>query len=433
MPSDGKRRRVDGLLDHFFRHQHGRVIAALLRTLGSSHLDLAEAAVQEALVRALRVWPMRGIPDDPPSWLLLVARNHAIDQLRKSTRTRDLRRALERERDSAPASRAAKAGFASELTDDQLAMMFMCCDPAVDHSARIALTLKVVSGFSTAEIARAFFLKEATVAQRIVRAKRRITKTGQPLAIPEPAELPERLDPVLSVLYLVFNEGYTHRDETQALRDDLCDEAIRLITLLAQHPTASHPRVHALRALMLLQSSRLDARQDDRGWLLPIQSQDRDEWNRDRIAEGMRALALAGAGAELSDYHLLAGIAACHATSPSWEETNWRRIVALYDQLAAGRQSFVLELNRAVAVSMLHGPRAGLRLLDDLDTSDALLRYHHVAAARADFYQRLGRYDEARAAFERAATLAPNESERLYLLECALSCHPGGNGSILEH
>ncbi len=433
MGSNGKRPGVSGLLESFFRHQHGRVIAALLRTLGSRHLDLAEGAVQEALLRALRVWPMRGIPDEPESWLLLVARNYAIDQLRKSSRARDLRRALERERDGEPATRGDNPRFAGELNDDQLAMMFMCCDPAIEHSARVSLTLKVVSGFSTAEISRAFFVKEATIAQRIVRAKRRISTSGRPLAIPEPAQLSDRLDAVLSVLYLVFNEGYTHRDETEKLRDDLCQEALRLSGLLANHPTISRPRVHALRSLMLLQSSRLAARQDDGGWLLPIQAQDRARWDRVCIAKGMSSLALASTGHELSDYHLLAGIAACHATSPSWEQTDWRLIVSLYDKLVAGRTSFVLELNRAVAVSMLHGPQAGLRLLEHLDTSAAVARYHHVAAARADFYRRLGRQDEARAAFERAAALAPNESERRYLLECALACHSRASDSELKH
>ena len=405
-------------LDQVFRQHYGRIVAILVRSFGNAQLDLAEEAAQEALAKAAQSWPHQGLPDQPAAWLITVARNYALDVLRRGARFR------EREADIATMIEAindnvtAESAFESELSDDELIMMFFCCDPAVPRPARVALTLNIVCGFRAEEIARAFFLSTQAVYQRIHRGKERIAQSDEQFAIPEPGDLPGRVDAVLDVLYLMFNEGYSCHEGDEVFRPELTDEAIRLTALLSRHPVVRAPHVQALHALMLFQSSRLGARLDGENALIPLPDQDRGKWDRARIAEGLEALAAAGQGEAPSEYHLLAGIAACHATADSYENTDWERIVRLYDQLAALKKSFVVEISRAIALSHLNGAAAGLALLDSID-DDRSDGYHLLAAARGEMLGDTGESCAAAAAFERAAALAPSGAERRYFLRRA--------------
>jgi RNA polymerase sigma-70 factor (ECF subfamily) len=399
-------------LDHFFRRECGRLVAALVRALGPAHLDLAEASVQDAFLQALRVWPIRGVPERRDAWLYRTARNAAIDELRRAVRFDARADEVARELGAAPHDR--DAHFPGELVDDQLRLVFLCCHPALSAPSRVALTLKIAAGFSTAEIARAFLATETTIAQRIVRAKCTLREAGAPFEIPPPADVGARLDDVLGVLYLVFSEGYRPHAGEAAVRNDLIDEAIRLTRLVLQHPAGREPRVEALLALMLFQSSRLAARVDAEGALVPLDEQDRSRWDRARIEEGLQHLARAGRGAALTEYHLLAGIAACHATAARAETTNWARIVQLYDELVARGAGDVVRLNRAVALSFRDGPAAALELVDALAGSPALDDYPLFPAVRADLLRRAGHRAEATEQYREAARRAENAPERRY-------------------
>lgn len=397
-------RDVAGLVEHFFRHEQGRLLATLVRRLGPARFPLAEEAVQEALLAALRTWPIAGVPAEPAAWLTTAARNHALDALRREA-------ALAARLPEAASERLDLPAREEDDLDDRLAMMFMCCHPALGPSEQVALTLRCVAGFSVAEIARAFFAAEATIAQRIVRAKRRIAESRVSVALPAFDDIPERLDAVLEVLYVAFNEGYTPRDREEPLRGDLVDEAIRLCALLASHPVGDFPRTHALLALMWFQSSRMGARIDADGAMVPLEEQDRARWDLDRIDRGIRALSRAMGAGSISDYHLLAAIAAGHATEPP----DWTRIASVYAELARRTPTFVVRLNQAVAVSRAEGAEAGLAMLEPLAAIPALARSHLLAAARADCLRRMGRAEEARAEYARAARWAPTEPERRYL------------------
>lgn len=408
--------RVHDLVEHLFRHQAGQMLATLSHTLGLENLDLAEEAVQEALLQALRLWPFHGVPDNPRTWLIHVARNKVLDRLRRRTSLRRKERELERlleERQSAQGG--ADPAEPGELEDEQLAMIFACCDPALPQEARVALTLKAVGGFSVPEIARAFLAEEPTIAQRLVRAKRRIKDAKITLALPPPAELPGRLDSVLQVLYLLYSEGYGAHAGEDLVREDLCGEAMRLAGLLAAHPSTSLPKVHALLALFYLQAARLSTRVDGDGNLLLLAEQDRAEWDRGLLGYGLRHLELAASGDELSEYHLQAGIAAVHATSPSFDDTDWPYLLGLYDELLARARSPVVALNRAIALSMIEGPEAALRSLEGLSTDPAMKGYYLLPAVRADLLRRLGRADEAADCYRRALDLTCTEPERNFL------------------
>jgi RNA polymerase sigma-70 factor (ECF subfamily) len=409
---------VPELLEHLFRHQAGRMLAGLTRLLGLDQLDLAEEAVQEALLKALRQWPFRGVPDDPAAWLMRVARNQAVDLLRRDAAFRRKVPELEaRLRDRAAGADPACQAEDRSALDDTLAMMFACCHPALPAEARVALTLKAVGGFSVAEIARAFFAEETAVAQRLVRAKRRIQDEGIALALPAAEELPARLDSVLQVIYLVFNEGYTaHRGE-KLVRDDLCGEAIRLGSLLAARAETALPKVHALLALMYLQASRLPARVDAGGELLLLAEQDRSLWDQTLLHAGLCHLGQAAEGDELTEYHLQAGIAAAHATAPSYEATDWPHLLALYDGLLALAPSPVVALNRTVALAMVRGPQAGLDALEAVRDDPALRRYYLLRAVQADLLRRLGREAEAAEEYRAALALPCSEPERRFLLQ----------------
>ena len=402
-----------GALDQVFRQHYGRIVGALVRAFGRQHLDLAEDAAQEALIKAAQAWPVQGIPEQRAAWLITVARNHALDVLRRDTRFRERSPEISAMIEASNQDTPAPGAFEGELSDDELSLMFFCCDPAVPRPARAALTLNIVCGFRAEEIARAFFLSTQAVYQRIHRGKQQLNGPGVAFAIPGPDELPERIDGVLDVLYLMFNEGYSCHDGGEVFRPELTDEAIRLVSLLSRHPVVRAPHVHALHALMLLQSSRLEARLDLQGALVTLPRQDRAKWNHDRIAAGLDALGRAGRGDAASEFHLLAGIAACHASAESYDATDWRRIVQLYGRLAALKQSFVIDISRAIAVAQLDGPRAGLELLDAIGDGRSA-DYHLLAAARAEMLSDAGETAAAQASYERAAKLAPTQAERRY-------------------
>jgi RNA polymerase sigma-70 factor (ECF subfamily) len=409
-------------VDHLFRHQAGQVVATLTRLLGPRHLGLAEDVVQEALLKALRHWAYCGVPENPAAWLMAVARNHALDLLRRDARLRDRQAALVREYGGVS---LLEADTGDDLRDDLLRMMFICCHPAIPREAQVALTLKTLGGFGVPEIARAFLTKEATIAQRLVRAKRAIRQQNLPYAMPEARDLPARLDAVLDALYLLFNEGYGATHGETLVRDDLCAEAIRLTTILAAHPAGDVPKVHALLALMLLHAARLPGRTDDAGDFLTLEAQDRTRWDRALIATGMRELLRAACGNELTAYHLQASIAACHATARTYAETDWPRILAAYDDLMARAPSPVVALNRAVAMAMVRGPEAGLAELETIRAMPGMAAYSLFHATRATFRAHTGDNDGARTAFTDALARAWTEPERRFLRRKRDALAPG--------
>lgn len=397
---------VSELVDHLFRHKAGQMVATLTRLFGLDNLQLAEDVVQDTLLQALRQWSYRGVPENPGGWLLQVAKNRAIDILRRQT---NLRHKLSYLDDHASDDRLR---LDDPLGDDQLTMLFIGCHPAFSPEVRITLLLKTLGGFSVSEIARAFLLPEATVAQRLVRARRKIRDLR--LTFELPPELVGRLDDVLTILYLLFNEGYGATLGDQLVRADMCEEAIRLGELLAANPIGDQPHVHALLALMWLHVSRLPARTDAAGGLLLLSEQDRAKWNRGAIQRGFDHLRQARTGSHLTEYHLQAGIAACHAAAPNYEATDWETVLFYYDQLIALRPSPVFRLNRAVAVAMQEGADAGLRALD---TIRGLERYYLLPAVYGELYERKADTTAAAQAYERALALATNGAERQFLLK----------------
>ena len=405
---------LSSLLDHLFRHSAGQMVATLTRIFGPEHLELAEEVVQESMLAALGRWGISGVPDNPSGWLFRVARNRALDHLRRDATLRSKERdVMEAFGDRAPED---DARFAHEPGDDSLRLMFLCCHPSLPEESRVALTLKTVAGFSVEEIARAFLTKKETVAQRLVRAKRLIRETEIPLAFPSRTEMPARLESVLGALYLLFNEGYTATAGSSLVRRDLCDEAIRLSRALAQHPVTASPETDALLALLLLQSARLPARVDDAGELAILEEQDRSRWDRQRIAEGLRLLGRSSRGDRLTPWHIEAAIAACHGTAPSFEETDWSAIVRHYDQLLAMRRSPVAAVNRAVAVAMASGPRAGLAELEQIRTDAAVRNYLPLQVAIGELLLRAGDRTAAARELNRALAMPCTLVEKRHVL-----------------
>lgn len=387
------------LLDHLFRRESGRMVAALTAIFGSRHIGMAEEVVQEALVRALQLWPYQGVPDNPRAWLIQVARRLALDRLRREASLAGKVRELE------------NAAPPAETVDHQLALMFLCCHPALPGPSRIALTLKIAAGFSVAEIARAFLASEETIAQRIVRAKRQIREQNLQIEMPEGAELSERLDSVLEALYLLFNEGYSASHGDSLLRADLCEEAVYLTSMLTAQPATDQPRVHALLALQLFLASRGEARTDASGDLLVLEEQDRSLWDHTLIARAFHHLERSTADDQLTTYHLQAMIAAEHA-APS---TDWTQVVWLYDQLLRIRPSNIVELNRAVAISYRDGAQAGMDAFAAIQPDPAMAGYGLWHAVEARLLERLGHNEAAAECYHRALACRLNAPERRLL------------------
>jgi RNA polymerase sigma factor (sigma-70 family) len=380
--------------------------------------------VQAAFEQAVAHWPVDGLPDRPGAWLLTAARRRALDRLRRARRAAARVDALAYEASLDAVNEPVDVMDPEAIPDDRLRLIFTCCHPGLAADSRVALTLRLVGGLSTAEIARAFLVSEPTIAQRLVRAKRVIRDRHLPYEVPEGDELAARLPAVLAVVYLVFNEGYAAHTGEALVRHELCDEALRLGEILAEL-MRGEPEVLGLLALMELQASRAAARTDADGNLVLLADQDRSRWDRARIARGLAYLDRAGTTEGAGAYQLQAAIAACHARAPSWEETDWRLIVAHYRALARVAPSPVVELNRAVAIGLGEGPEAGLAELDRLD--DAALRgYHLLPAARADFLRRLGRHAEAAGEYRRALGLADNPRERAFLAARLAACESTG-------
>ena len=409
MPPPGPEQ-VSRTIETLYRLESGRVLATLVRLLGD--LDVAEEAMHEAFAVALESWPQTGIPDKPRPWLISTARFKAIDAMRRRARLdgaqRDLVAHYEARVNDAPPDE-------DEIEDDRLRLIFTCCHPALPPEGQVALTLREICGLTTEEIARAFLVTPATLAQRIVRAKAKIRETPIPYEVPTPQELPERLDAVLQVVYLVFNEGYSAAAGTEVTRAELTGEAIRLGRQLTE--LQPEPEVIGLLALMLLQESRRAARTSPTGELILLENQDRALWNREQIAEGVVLVEKALSSHRFGPYTLQASIAAVHAEAESTGATDWRQIVALYDQLMRIQPSPVVHLNRAVAIAMRDGPEAGLSHIDALLEHGELANFYLAHSARAELYRRLGRTDAARAAYEKALALTQQEPERQFLQE----------------
>ncbi len=409
-------------IDAVWRIESARLIAGLTRMVRD--VGLAEELAQDALVAALERWPESGVPDNPGAWLMATAKHRAIDQLRRrpvlERKHAELVRELDERRDRA--IEELEAAIDDDLGDDLLRLMFLACHPVLSREARVALTLKLLGGLTTDEIARAFLVPETTIAQRIVRAKKTLAKAGVPFEVPRGAELAARLSSVLEVIYLVFNEGYAATAGEDWMRPALCEEALRLGRILAEL-APREPEVHGLVALMEIQASRMRARVGASGEPVLLLDQDRGRWDRVLIGRGLAALRRAERlGAQPGPYVLQASIAACHALARTAEETDWKRIVSLYEALGRVAPSPVVELNRAVAVGMAFGPAAALEIVDGLAAEPALSNYHLLPSVRGDLLMKLDRHDEARPEFERAAALTRNARERALLLERAAAC-----------
>jgi RNA polymerase sigma factor (sigma-70 family) len=409
-------------IEAVWRIESARVIAGVARVVGD--VGLAEDLAQDALVAALEEWPASGIPDNPGAWLMGTAKHHAIDLVRRRTtlarKQEEIAREMAVARDTAPdLDEEVAAAVDDDIGDDLLRLVFTACHPLISTDARVALTLRLLGGLTTDEIARAFLVPESTMAQRIVRAKRTLSEAHVPFEVPAGPDLAPRLASVLQVVYLVFNEGYAATSGDDWVRPGLCEEALRLGRVLAGL-MPDEPEVHGLAALMEIQASRMRARVGPGGRPIPLFEQQRGRWDQLLIGRGLAALSRVEAlGGTMGPYALQAAIAACHARARTPEETDWPRIVALYDALAQLTPSPVVELNRAVAVGMAYGPADGLALVDAVAAEPALARYHLVAAVRADFLEKLGRADEARAEFARAASMTLNGPERELLLDRA--------------
>jgi RNA polymerase sigma-70 factor (ECF subfamily) len=404
---------VERAVAEAFREDWGQIVATLIGLIGD--WDLAEECAQEAFALALETWRRDGVPDRPGAWLTRTARNRATDRLRRAAvgaaKLRELA-VMARDPETGPGGRdeAARSG----VPDDRLRLIFTCCHPALALDAQVALTLRTLAGLTTPEIARAFLVPEPTMAQRLVRAKRKIRNAGIPYQVPSEHLLPERAKAVLGVLYLLFNEGYAASSGVDLVRRRLTAEAIRLTRLLTRlMPEESEAA--GLLALMLLHDARQAARLDDAGDLVPLEEQDRTRWDAAEIAEGVGLLEAALRRGRPGPYQIQAAIVACHATAADAADTDWAQIAALYGRLAELTPSPVVELNRAVAVAMADGPAAGLELVEDLEASEELAAYHLLPATRADLLRRMGRPDQAGAAYRRALELATTDSERRFL------------------
>lgn len=418
---------ISRLADHLFRHEAGKLISVLTGIFGIDRLQFAEDVVQEALVRALQTWPYYGVPKNPAAWLTQTAKNLALDLIRREKLFSDKQPqiivfveqwASQCDPDDSPS-------FDNEIKDGRVRLMFACCHPLIPPEAQAALALKTLCGFSPAEIAKAFLTSEAAIAKRLTRARQRIRELQIPFEIPAGPDLSARMDGVLQTLYLLFNEGYKASHGESLVREELCSEAIRQTTLLAEHPVGNQPRVHALAALMLLNGARLSARTDGDGNILRLQEQDRSRWNKAMIARGMFHLTLSAAGEEVTAYHLQAGIAALHCAAANYESTDWPRILELYNRLIQIDDSPVIGLNRAVALAQVHGPRAGRQAIEAIPNRQSLDSYYLRYAVLAEFEIQLGNLTVAAQHLQKAIHLTEIKSEQLFLSNRLAECETG--------
>jgi RNA polymerase sigma-70 factor (ECF subfamily) len=396
--------KVRDSIDHLFRHQAGQMVSVLSRRFGIVNIELIEDSVQDAIIAAMKKWPYSGVPENQSAWLIQTAKNRVIDQLRRGAKSDSIDAAELELRDD----RSEEARFESELTEDQTRMMFACCHPAIPADSRVALTLKIVGGFSVGEIARAYLAKDESVAKMLTRAKHKLRSVE--LEIPAGNELNHRFDSVLKALYLLFNEGYSASSGSDLVRHDLCFEAIRLIRIILEHPRTSLPKAHALAALFLFQAARLETRSDDNGDLQLLADQDRSQWDRGMLAAGLEHFRRAATGKELSNYHLEAEIASLHALAPDYASTDWERILHCYDRLQADSFSPVVALNRIVAIGEVRGPEGALSGLAELAKNYLMTSFNLFHLSRGHFLAKVGLSAEAIAAYQRAEELTRNES-----------------------
>jgi RNA polymerase sigma factor (sigma-70 family) len=410
--------------DHLFRRESGRIVATLARIFGVHNLALAEDVMQDAFCRALEVWKFRGVPENPSAWLMVTAKNRALDVLRRERTARtfapELGRFLESEWTLSP---AVEEHFASHaIKDDQLRMMFTCCHSRLPEEAQVALMLHILCGFTVDEVAAAFVSSHAAMEKRITRAKKILAGSKKLFDIADERDFSARLPTVHRALYLLFNEGYHGASAESAVRTELCREAIRLAALLREHPLAATPATFALSALMSLDAARLPARLDSSGELRSLGDQDRSQWDTNLVGEGQKLLDLSASGPEVTEYHLEAAIAWAHAVAPRAEDTNWQMIVSLYDKLMTLRPSPVVALNRAIAVAQRHGPERGLEEIRAIANSNRLARYPFYHAALGEFELRAGRAEAARDHFRAALALARSPMERTFLSHRLAAC-----------
>jgi RNA polymerase sigma-70 factor (ECF subfamily) len=414
---------ISQLAEHLFRAESGKLVSVLTSIFGVERLQLAEDVVQEAMIRALKTWPYYGIPKNPAAWLTQTAKNLALDLIRREKLFQDKQPAIIATFEQWPEkSGQHTAQFETEIKDDRLRLMFTCCHPLIAHEDQTALALKTLCGFGTTEIAKAFLTTEAAVAKRLVRARQKVRELRIPFEIPAGEELSARLDGVLQTLYLLFNEGYKASSGESLIREELCHEAIRLCTLLAEHPAGNQPRTHALVALMCLNAARLRARVDTEGNLLRLKEQDRGSWDQRMIARGILHLGQSAAGKEISEYHLQAGIAACHCVAKDYESTDWGQILSLYDQLVELDGSPVIALNRAVALAKVRGPREGIEAVESIRNSKALGAYYLLYAVLGEFEMQLKSFAAAAKYFRKALEFIEVKSEREFLSRRLREC-----------
>lgn len=416
---------VRKLAEHLFRHEAGKLVSIVAGIYGAGHLQMAEDVVQEAMIRALRSWPVGGIPANPTAWLLRTAKNLAIDQMRREKNFLSKEAAIVTEMEVRSGEEMEEK---SDVADDQLQLMFVCCHPKLPQETQVALALKTLCGFSPAEIASAFLISEVAVSKRLVRARQRIRDEGIPFRIPSSDELPLRLNGVLKTIYLLFNEGHKASHGEEVVRAGFCHEALRLGSLLCQHPVGNRPHTHALMALMAFTASRIPARTDSDGTLLRLEEQERGKWDRHLIQAGMIHFAKSSQGNEAGEYHLQAGIAACHALSANDAETDWPRILRLYNLLLETNPSPVIALNRAVAVAKVHGAETAIRTLDSPDIRGSLENYYLFHATLGELELKRSRHETAANHFRKALDITATSQERALLVRRLGECLNGGRG-----
>lgn len=400
---------IQQTLGHLFRHEAGKMAAVLTRLFGLPHLQAAEDIVQETLLQALNTWKFQGIPDNPTAWLYAVAKNKALDMIRREKRIRHhhTNMLLESEWTLTPAVQ--NLFLDTEIEDSQLRMIFACCHPAIPEEAQIILILKTLCGLSVHEIAAGLLTTDDTVAKRLYRAREKLREEAIELAVPQGHELTARLQVVWKSLYLLFNEGYLSAQTNSLIRQDLCEEALRLALLLSRHPVTNTPTTSALIALMCFQASRFDTRMHADGSIILLHDQDRSQWNHALILRGQQYLNQAASGDEISEYHLEAAIASCHALAPSLEATNWEKIIMLYDMLAQTKPGMIVQLNRAIAIGYHNGATAGIHALLEIRDADHNQYYH---TALGDFYAQLHDNTRARTCYEHALTITESKHEQ---------------------